>query len=93
MGHRSKKSKRWSGIDGGLPRQYAPLPACLPSASPSDVDRFFARHEELSLRIASECTVHIQFNGIVTQSALRKLISYLELSVGDFPNDVSPVQG
>jgi len=29
----------------------------------------------------------IQFNGTVTQSAIRQLINYLELSVGAFPED------
>lgn len=95
MGHKSKRSKRWIGIDGGRPRQFVPLPACLPTAAPSDADRFFARHEELRFRIASNCKVQIQFNGKVTQSAIKKLIDYLEMSVGEFPkdDDVSPVQG
>jgi hypothetical protein len=57
-------------------------------------ERHAARHEELRYRIASDCKVHIQFNGIATQDALRKLITYLEMSVGDFPKDTdsSPIQ-
>ncbi len=50
-------------------------------------ERHAARHEELRYRIAEDCKVHIQFNGIATQSAIRKLISYLEISVGDFPKE------
>jgi len=38
--------------------------------------------------------MHIQFNGIATQEAIRKLMSYLEMGIADFPEnaDVSPTQ-
>ena len=52
-----------------------------------EFERRAARHEELRFRIAPDCKVLLSFNGIVTQSAIRKLISYLELSIGDFPKD------
>jgi hypothetical protein len=90
VGHKSKKSKRWSGVNIDPMRQYVPRPAFLPTAQPADLDRILARHEELRFRIASDCKVSIQFNGLVTQSALRKLINYLELSVADFPGDADP---
>src|SRR5215470_14513805 len=44
-----------------------------------------ARHEELRYRIAPDCKVHIQFDGIATKEAIRKLIHYLEVGIGDFP--------
>jgi len=31
--------------------------------------------------------VHIQFNGIATREAIRKLINYLEMTIGDFPKN------
>ena len=37
----------------------------------------------------------MQFNGIATQEAIRKLINYLEMGISDFPKnpDDSPIQG
>jgi|GEM_PF-6608723 len=87
MGHKSKKSKRWRGIGGDTRRLYAPLPGCLSTAAPSEVDHLISGHEEFRFRIASDCKVQIQFNGTVTPSAIRQLINYLELSVGAFPED------
>lgn len=49
-------------------------------------ERRLARHEELRYRIAPDCRVQIQFNGIATQEAIRKLIHYLEIGIGDFPD-------
>lgn len=56
--------------------------------------RHAARHEELRYRIAPDCKVHIQFDGMATQEAITKLINYLELGIGDFPKnaDDSPTQ-
>ncbi len=53
-----------------------------------------ARHEELRYRIAPECKVHIHFDGIATRDAIRKLIHYLEMGIGDFPEaaDYPPTQ-
>ena len=53
-----------------------------------------ARHEELRYRIAPGCKVHIQFDGIATREAIRKLIYYLEMGIGDFPEtpDFPPTQ-
>lgn len=50
-------------------------------------ERRAARHEELRYRLAPDCRVYIQFNGITTQEALRKLISYIEMALVDFPKD------
>ena len=47
-----------------------------------------ARHEELRYRIAPDCKAHIQFKGIATQDAIRKLISHLEMGIADFPKNV-----
>jgi hypothetical protein len=52
-----------------------------------DLNLSLAMHEELQLRIASDCKVLIQFKGIATQSAIRKLITYLEMALGDFPKN------
>jgi hypothetical protein len=48
-------------------------------------ERHLARHEQLQYRIAPDCKVHIQFNGIATRDAIRKLINYLEIGIDDFP--------
>jgi hypothetical protein len=44
--------------------------------------------------MAPDCKVHIQFNGIATQEALKKLINYIEMSIDDFPKsaDNSPTR-
>ena len=52
-----------------------------------ELERRAARHEELRYRIAPDCKVHIQFNGIATQGAIKKMISYLEMGIGDFPRN------
>jgi hypothetical protein len=49
------------------------------------MERRQARSEELRYRIAPDCKVHIQFDGIATQNAIRKLIAYLQMSIEDFP--------
>ena len=46
-----------------------------------------ARNEELRYRIAPDCKVHIQFSGIATQDAIRKLIAFLQMSIDDFPQN------
>lgn len=65
-----------------------------PATSNFDFDEFErknalreARHEELRYRIAPDCKVHITFKGIATQDAIRKLINYLEIGIGDFPKN------
>jgi len=58
--------------------------------APSDCGDFghvAARHEELRYRIAPDCKVQIRFNGVATQEAIRKLINYLEMGIGDFPRN------
>jgi len=50
-------------------------------------ERHAARHEELRYRLTPDCKVHLQFNGIATQEALRKLIAYLEMGIADFPKN------
>jgi len=66
------------------------------AAAPADFDEFerraerrAARHEELRYRIAPDCKVHIIFDGIATQDALRKLISYIQMGIDNFPNDAN----
>jgi hypothetical protein len=65
-------------------RFRAPMPAAFPGAIPPHPE-LYLRREELKFRLSSDCTAHIYFNGIPTQSSIRKLISYLEMSVVDFP--------
>ena len=93
MSHKSKK--RNAKFFGGW---NAPR---VMQGPPPDFDEFerreerrAARHEELRYRIAPDCKVHIQFNGIATQEALRKLIDYIEMALVDFPKDAanSPTQ-
>jgi len=93
MSHKSKKRKaKFSAM---------PVASRIVQGTPPDFDEFerraarhAARNEELRYRIAPDCKVHIQFNGIATQDALRKLINYLEMGLGDFPRnaDDSPTQ-
>lgn len=52
-----------------------------------EFERRQARSEELRYRIAPDCKVHIQFNGIATKDAIRKLIAYLQMSIEDFPQN------
>jgi hypothetical protein len=91
MSHKSKKRKARKA-----PEFLYPAPAYLSSGSgpPPDFAEFErqaarreARHEELRYRIAPDCKVHIQFNGIATREAIRKLINYLEMAIGDFPKN------
>jgi hypothetical protein len=84
MSHKSKERKA---------RESFPAPAR--AGTPPDfedferrAERHAARHEELRYRLAPDCKVHIQFNGIATQEALRKLIRYLEMGIDDFPKNV-----
>jgi hypothetical protein len=79
MSHKSKKQKG--------PRVYAPQAYPGPAPDFADFERRAARHEELRYRIAPDCKVHIQFNGIATQEAIKKLINYLEMGISDFPKD------
>jgi len=87
MGHKSRKSKApkiqaaRSQIQTGL----APLPAIgyYPEAQ-----YLYTRREELQFRIATDCKAHILLEGNVTQEAIRKLITYLEMSLKDFAEEV-----
>src|SRR5260370_471799 len=87
-----------SPLSGGFPSTLAPAVSpypVMPSTFPPGMaphpalNLFLAMHEELRLRIASDCKVLIQFKGIATQSAIRKLITYLEmdkdLTIGRYP--------
>ena len=83
MSHKKKKYK--DGI-------CFPAPRAMRVAAAPDFDEFerqaerrAARHEELRYRIGPDCRVHIQFNGIATQEALRKLMNYIEMGISDFP--------
>lgn len=84
MSHKSKTRKA---------KSFAPVPRMV-QGTPLDFDEFerreerrAARHEELRYRIAPDCKVHIQFNGIATQEAIRKLMNYLEWGIVDFPKN------
>jgi hypothetical protein len=94
MGHKSKQSKKrrtrtshgpyvTSPLSGGFPPTLAPTTV----APYPNFNSFLAMHEELRFRIAPDCKVLIQFKGIATQSAIRKLITYLEMAVVDFPRN------
>jgi hypothetical protein len=101
MGHKSKKHRHnvlAPSVSVGTIRQSRRTP----TAADFDFDEFErknalreARHEELRYRIAPDCKVHITFRGIATQDAIRKLIDYLEMGIGDFPQnaDNSAAQG
>ena len=98
MSHKSKKrkAKDYSSIPGyahsiALPAR-APMPAEFYEIQ-RQAELRAARHEELRYRIAPECKVHIQFDGIATKEAIRKLIHYLKMGIDDFPEtDVPPTQ-
>ena len=100
MDRKSKKSKRRKVRDSHGSYGNSPIRGSFPSPLPPgmapypDFDLFLAMHEELKFRIASDCNVHIQFKGIATQAAVRKLINYLEMVLVDFPKnkDSSPTQ-
>jgi len=100
MSHKSKKKKaiksmkRSGSISLAHPvssgRKTAPFD---PQEFERQFERRAARHEELRYRLAPYCKVHIQFNGNATQEAIRRLINYLEMGIGDFPEhaDNSPL--
>ena len=81
MGHKHKKKRA---------KPYEPFFAPLPGGPPPadfyrEIERRQARSEEMRYRIDPDCKVHIQFDGIATQNAIRKLIAYLQMSIEDFP--------
>jgi hypothetical protein len=43
--------------------------------------------ESLKMRISKDCTVSLNFDGPVTQSAIAKLIAKLEISKDEYPTD------
>ena len=63
------------------------VPEVVPDPDFFDFDHVAGRNEELRYRLAPGCKVHVRFTGIATQAAIRKLISYLELGISDFPRD------
>jgi len=81
MSQKSKKQK--------LRLHQVPVPMVELGTPPSflEFERLGSRHEELRYRLAPDCKVHIQFNGVATQDAISKLIKYLELGISDFPKD------
>jgi len=81
MSHKSKKRKLSKGAVSVLTAQPVPPPNFL------DFERFAARHEVLQYRLASDCSVQLQFDGMATQEAVRKLIQYLEMGLSDFPTN------
>ena len=103
MGHKAKRSKKrktrasqspnvTNPLDEGFPSTFspevAPLRACIPGPPLAKGFGFsLVMNEELHFRIAYNCKVFIQFKGIATQSAIRKLITYLEMALVDFPED------
>lgn len=93
MSHKSKKKKpKFFGL--GV------APMAVPGPSPGfdyleferRNERQAARHEELRYRIAPDCKVHIRFDGIATQEAIKKLMHYLEMGIGDFPENADDSQ-
>ena len=82
MSHKSKKLRRRKSYDSpGL----MSVATSAPMPFGPDFQRLFERREELRYRIAPDCKVHVQFDGIATQGAIRKLINHLEMSIDDFP--------
>lgn len=93
MSHKSKRRKLHFGIDGPRATEGRPFsPAAMPVGGPWDFDEFERRHEELRYRLTPDCKVHLRFNGIATQEALKKLITYLEMGIGDFPKNANNSQ-
>jgi hypothetical protein len=93
MGQKSKKRKAPTVPHPSPPVAYGGWTSVAPGPIPDFAEierqaaRREARREELRYRLAPDCKVHIQFNGIATQGAIRKLISYLEMAIGDFPEN------
>jgi len=87
MGKKTKGSVKQKHLRGRVFVGGGSPPQTNRAAVPFDFDLFHARHEQLSFRIAPDCKVSLNFDGIATQSAIRKLIGYLELSIADFPAD------
>jgi hypothetical protein len=85
MGQKRKSKKREQQQQGLGFGQTAVLQATADFSR--EVERRQARSEGLAYRIAPDCKVHIQFNGIATQDAIRKLIAYLQMSIEDFPQN------
>jgi hypothetical protein len=65
-----------------------PLTAPRISLQPVSAPECFARYEELKFRVGPDCRAVIQFSGVPTRTAVRNLISHLELSVDEFPTSV-----
>lgn len=74
VGVESQDNKN-SGIPSSVPTQV--------QLGPNDVSYAFS--ESLTIRLSSDCKAHIQYEGLVTQEAIKKLIKYLELGIDDYP--------
>jgi hypothetical protein len=81
MSHKSKKRKISKGAVSLMATPQIPSPHFV------DFELMAARHEVLRYRLAPECKVQLQFDGIATQEAIRKLIQYLEMGISDFPRN------
>jgi hypothetical protein len=97
MSRKSKKRKARKAIHDHATGLWPLATSIRQATAPDFVDfnRVAARHEALQYRIAPDCKVVIQFTGMATQDAIRKLIKYLEMGLDDFPVDSdrsAPVQ-
>lgn len=91
MSHKSKKRKAQLISPVSASRNLVPVDF---REFERQAERRAARHEELRYRIAPDCKVHIIFDGIATQEALRKLMDYIEMGIDNFPVSAnnSPIQ-
>jgi hypothetical protein len=87
MSHKSKERQAQNILLPSSPKAMKDYAIYDHAEFERQFERSAARHEELRYRIAPDCKVHIQFNGIATQEAIRKLIGYLEIGIVDFPKD------
>ena len=89
----SRSPNATNPLDEGFPSTLSPIEAPFrasvrgPAPPQQSFGLSFVMHEVLQLRIAYNCSVFIQFKGLATQSAIRKLITHLEMALADFPED------
>jgi hypothetical protein len=60
--------------------------ATIPEQLSHPVTKGSVISEVFNVRLSSDCKAYIQYEGIVTQEAIQKLIKYLELAMDDFPS-------